>query len=243
MPERRGWLRIVIARRWLLVMGAGAVVVAAGASVAVALSGTRAPVAPAARPAGPTTAAHRVAMPAQCASWHCTPAASADLGNGYAITLWRAGSTRVENAEPVIELRQNATSVQWWIWTQGYGWLTSLRCEASASPPNCVVSDTAGAHAGVAQLLLLRDGRLVAPRAASLTADLPAVTARDLNDDGYLDVIAQDSDYTPNFAQGHVYWHSYVYRDGRYVSTGCERRSSPSTPAPAGPLTGACPHR
>lgn len=240
MPERASRLRLVPARRWLLVIAAGAVVVAAGASVAVALGGGGTRIA---RPATATTTPppRHVAMPAQCAAWRCTRAKTVDLGQGYAISVWRAGSTRVENADAVVELSQDGVSVQWWVWTQGYGLLTSLQCEVSASPPNCVVSDASGAHSGVAALVLLRGGRLVAPPGAALTADLPAVTARDLNDDGYLDVIAQDSDYTPNFAQGHLYWHSYVYRDGRYVSTGCARKASPSEPAPKRALTGACP--
>jgi hypothetical protein len=74
-------------------------------------------------------------------------------------------------------------------------------------------------------------------------ADLPTISAKDLDDDGDLDVIALDSDYTPNFALGRLYWRTFRNIDGQLISTGCVRRNSPNTPAPDGLLTGACPHR
>jgi hypothetical protein len=90
--------------------------------------------------------------------------------------------------------------------------------------------------------VVLQAGKLVLPKRGYAVADLPTISATDLDDDGDLDVIALDSDYTPNFALGHLYWRTFRNIDGQLISTGCVPRSSPSAAAPSAFLTGACPH-
>ena len=234
------WLKRAAVRRWVIVGAAGAVVVAAGASVAVALGGDRAPAPP--RTSAARVAPRAVPMPAQCKAWTCTKAQSADLGSGYTITMWHAGQAGDFRTKPVVELARDGVAVQWWMWSQGYGWAGALTCKAAAPEPNCMLTDGDGAHSAAAQLVVLRAGRLLAPNGAGVVADLPTVVVRDLDGDGYLDAVALDSDYTPNFAQGHLFWNTYRFAGERLTSTGCVRRAAPSDPAPTRIVTGPCPH-
>ena len=231
------WFKRGAARRWLFVGVGGAVVAAAGAAVAVGLGGNPTPPPPPTKK--PPVA---VAKPAKCATWGCTKAQSADLGNGYTISVWHAGKSGDFTTEPVIELAHHGVSVQWLLWSRGYGWAASLHCSVDAPAPNCILTAGAGVHSAVAQLVVLQAGKLVLPKKGYAVADLPTISATDLDDDGDLDVIALDSDYTPNFALGQLYWRTFRNADGQLTSTGCVRRNSPNTPAPAGLLTGACPH-
>jgi hypothetical protein len=226
----------------LFVVAAGAVVVAAGASVAVALGGDRAP-APPRQTASIAKAANPAPKPAQCATWGCTPAQHLNLGGGYTLTLWHAGKPGDERSEPVLELSRSGVAVQWWLSPHGNGWSGTVQCKIDAPEPNCVLTDGTGAHSAMAQMLVLRSGRLVAMEQAYVVADLPTVVARDLDGDGYLDVAAVMSDYTPNFAQSHLFWDTYLYADGQFRSSGCAPRNSPTEPAPAHPLDGTCPIR
>ncbi len=213
---------------------------AAGASVAVALGSSRTPVGP---PAPPSTSHPQLALakPAKCATWGCTKAQTVDLGNGYAISLWRTGKPGDFTTEPVIELTRGGVSVQWSLWPRGYGWAASLQCNAGAAEPNCMLTDGAGVHSAAAQMVILRAGKLVLPAKAYVVADLPTIAVTDLDDNGYLDIVALDSDYTPNFAQGHLFWRTFRYADDELVSTGCTPRRSSSEAAPTVLLTGACP--
>jgi hypothetical protein len=235
--------RRAAASRWLLVCVAGAVLAAAGASVAVALGGDRTPAVPGPAVAGPVAHVQAVPMPVQCASWGCTRARTVDLGAGYAVTLWHAGKAGNYRAEPVVELTHDGISAQWWLWPHGYGWDAAIQCSVRAPEPNCMLTDGDGAHSAAAQLIILRRGRLDAPARASVIADLPTVAVRDLDGDGYLDLVAVDSDYTPNFAQGHLYWNTFRFVGGQLASTGCASKTSPTEPAPAHPLNGVCPKR
>lgn len=214
---------------------------AAGASVAVALGGDRTPA------AAPPTTSHAalpraVPKPADCASWGCTKAQSVDLGRGYAISLWHAGKSGDMRTDPVVELTDRGVSVQWLLWSRGYGWSGSLKCSTAAAAPSCIITDGAGVHSAAAQLVILRSGKLVFPAKSYVIADLPTITVRDLDDDGDLDVVALDSDYTPNFAEGHLYWRTYRNAGGQLSSTGCMRQNSPADPPPITALTGPCPH-
>jgi hypothetical protein len=182
-------------------------------------------------------------MPKQCATWHCTSAQTVDLGGGYAISLWHAGHRGDFDTLPVLELSRNGVAAQWWLAPNGFGSSGALTCRARAPEPHCVFTDGAGAHSSIAQLLLVRSGQLVAPKQAYIEADLPTVLARDLDGDGYLDVIALDSDYTPNFAQGHLFWNTFRFAGGQFTSTGCQSRTSPNDPAPTRFVSGHCPAR
>ena len=237
------WLKRAAVRRWVIVGAAGAVVVAAGASVAVALGGDRAPAPPRTPTAGAAApAVHAAPMPAQCKTWTCTKAQSADLGGGYTITMWHAGRAGDFHTKPIVELARGGAAVQWWMWPEGYGWAGDLTCKANAPEPNCMLTDGDGAHSAAAQLVVLRGGKLVAPKGAAVVADLPTVVVRDLDGDGYLDVVALDSDYTPSFAQGHLFWNTFRFAGEQLTSTGCVRRAAPSDPAPTHTATGPCPN-
>ena len=235
------WRKRVAGRRWVIIGAAGAVVVAAGASVAVALGSDRAPAAPrtstrAALGTTSTPPAAPAALPQQCVTGTCTKAQTASLGGGYAISIWHAGTLGDFRTKPVVELSQDGVAVQWWLWPVGDGWSGALSCHAQ----QCVLTDGDGAHSSVAQVMLLRGGRLVAPAHAAVVADLPTVLARDLDGDGDLDVIALDSDYTPNFAQSHLFWNTYRFASDRLTSTGCLPKTGPP---PAQLATQPCPTR
>jgi hypothetical protein len=237
------WRKRAAGRRWVIIGAAGAVVVAAGATVAVALGSGRAP----APPREPTAAAlqHTTAppppsapapMPQQCVTDTCTKAQTAGVGDGYAISIWHVGKLGDFRTKPVVELSHDGVAVQWWLWPAGDGWSGALSCRAQ----QCVLTDGDGAHSSVAQVMLLRAGRLVAPARAAVVADLPTVLARDLDGDGDLDVVALDSDYTPNFAQGHQFWNTYRFDADRLASTGCVPKTGPPPPQLA---TQRCPAR
>lgn len=235
------WRKRTATRRWVIIGAAGAVVVAAGASVAVALGSDRAPApprssTPAALPHPSAPASHTATMPRQCVTGTCTKAQTASLGGGFAISLWHAGPLGDYRTKPVVELSRNGTAVQWWLWPEGDGWSGALVCRAQ----QCVLTDGDGVHSSVAQVVLLRDGRLVAPAKAAVVADLPTVLARDLDGDGDLDVIALDSDYTPNFAQGHQFWNTYRFNGDELTSTGCMHKTGAP---PAQLATQPCPSR
>lgn len=235
------WRKWTATRRWVIIGAAGAVVVAAGASVAVALGSDRAPAPPrsstaAALPHTSAAPSRPATMPRQCVTGTCTKAQTAGLGGGYAISIWHAGPLGDYRTKPVVELSRDGVAVQWWLWPAGDGWAGALVCRAQ----QCVLTDGDGVHSSVAQVVLLRDGRLVAPAKAAVIADLPTVLVRDLDGDGDLDVIALDSDYTPNFAQGHQFWNTYRFADDQLVSTGCMPKTGPP---PAWLATQPCPSR
>lgn len=222
------WRKRVAGRRWVIIGAAGAVVVAAGASVAVALGSDRAPApprttTPAALQHTSAPAARPAAMPEQCVHSTCTKAQTVRLGGGYAISLWHAGALGDFRTKPVVGLSHDGTAVQWWLWPAGDGWSGALSCRAQ----QCVLTDGEGAHSAVAQVMLLQGGRLVAPPRAAVVADLPTVLARDLDGDGDLDVVTLDSDYTPNFAQGHQFWNTYRFNGVELASTGCMPKTGP----------------
>lgn len=232
------WRKRAAARRWGIIGAAGAVVVGAGASVAVALGGGRTPAPPHGSASRHTSApaAPPAAMPRQCANGACTKAQTASLGSGYAISIWHAGKPGDYRSKPVVELSRDGVAVQWWLWPIGHGWSGALACHGQ----QCVLTDGDGVHSSAAQVVLLRGGRLVTPPRASVVADLPTVLARDLDGDGDLDVVALDSDYTPNFAQGHLFWHTFRFEDDRLASTGCVPKSGS---APTQLATQPCPAR
>ena len=162
------------------------------------------------------------------------------MTHGYTATLWLAGNQLNDHSRPVVELLHLGVPVQWWISPQGDGWNGSLACQGSGPEPNCDLIDSLGMHANVAEMVVLRGGRFVHPAAAQAITNSVGMRAADLNSDGFLDVIGSTNDYRPNYAQGHNYWQTFQYRDGRLVVTGCAPQSR-NAPAPTRVLTGACP--
>lgn len=177
-------------------------------------------------------------MPASCHSWNCHASQTRPLGKDNAVTLW-VGTSQVNfRSRPVVSLADHGVTTQWWVSPKGDGWNGALTCVATTAEPNCVVVDSLGMHAEVAEMVVLRGGRLV--HTAEAVADAPGMQAADLDRDGYLDVIDTVNDYTPNFAQGHNYWQTRQYVAGRFVITGCTPQQRGSPP-PTQLLSGTCP--
>lgn len=183
-------------------------------------------------------------MPADCRSWNCHPSQTRQLPDGAALTLWVAASDTNYRSKPILELTQQGVATQWWESPQGDGWNGSLTCQGTAaaagatSVPNCVLIDSIGMHASLAQMLVLGGGRLVP--SAEVVDNAPGMRAVDLSGDGYLDLIGTVNDYKPDFAQGHDYWQTQQYLNGKFLITGCAPQQRGSAP-PTQLLTGTCP--
>lgn len=176
--------------------------------------------------------------PAQCRAWGCRPRQTVSLAGGDTVTLWYGDDEQNYASRPVLELAGPSGALQWWVSPKGDGWNGQLTCLAGGAMPNCVLTDSLGMHAGVAELVVLQDGRLSHPPGGEVISNSGGTKAADLNGDGMLDVIGVVNDYKPNFAEGHSYWQTFDYAAGRYVSTGCApKTASPPTVL----LTGICP--
>jgi hypothetical protein len=181
-------------------------------------------------PSSPSTS------PAECRS--CQPRQSAPLASGAEVRLWLSTDHQDYRSRPVVELLVAGRAVQSWAAPQGDGWNGTLTCRDGVTP-NCVLIDSVGMHASIAELLIVQDGRLIHPPNAEVTADSPGMKAADLDHDDYLDVIGTTNDYSPNYAQGHNFWQTFRYADGEFVATGCARQVG--IPAPTRLLSGTCP--
>jgi hypothetical protein len=178
--------------------------------------------------------------PARCRAWRCRVRQTVNLTPGWAVRLWLSADQQDYASRPVVELSYQHVAVQWWIAPLGDGWNGSLTCLTNGPEPNCDLIDSLGMHADVAEMLILHGGRLVHPASARAITNSVGMRAADLNQDGYLDVIGTSNDYRPNFAQGHDYWQTFRYHNGRLTITGCARQ--PGTgPEPTHLLTGTCP--
>lgn len=162
------------------------------------------------------------------------------MGDGYQIKIWVGTDQLNYRSHPVLELEHFGQVVQRWVAPKGDGWGGSLTCLAHARTPHCVLTDSAGMHASVAEMVLLQGGHLVHPSGAELTANSPGTRAVDLNGDGWLDIVAVTNDYKPDYAQGQNYWQTARYNDGRFVVTGCQVQQR-GAPMPTHLLSGACP--
>jgi hypothetical protein len=184
---------------------------------------------------------------APCAGSGCRPGPAQLLTGGYSVRLWisrqpSAGSgIGAERSTPVLELSQDGQHVSWWVGRLGFGWAATLRCLATAGEPNCVVLAEVGAHAGSAEVVLLRSGALVAPARASVVFDSGAPSAADFDHDGLLDVLGIENDYRPNYAQGHNYFTTYRLAGDALHQTGCLLQTAAGQRPPSGLLTGRCP--
>jgi hypothetical protein len=120
----------------------------------------------------------------------------------------------------------------------------ALTCESRTVPVNCAIVTPVGLHSAMAQLVFVANGRII-DSSAFVVAETPQLVAADLNGDGILDLSARDSDYRPNFAEGHLFDRTYRYdvSQHRFHSTGCSGRlANPRTAAPPAVLeTGPCP--
>lgn len=174
-----------------------------------------------------------------CAVHRCTPEPAISLGGGYTVRLWSYPAPAVpDSATPVVELLTGGRHLSWWTGRVGYAWAARLSCLATAGQPNCVITSALGAHAGSAEILLLRSGALSSPAAGSVIFDSSMPVAADLDGDGLLDVAGMENDYTPDYAHGHNYWATYRQAGSALHRTGCARAAGNSPPAAL--LTGPC---
>ncbi len=181
-----------------------------------------------------------VPPPARCQASDCRVRQTVHLTHGWTVRLWLSADQQNYHSRPVVELVRDQVAVRWWISPHGDGWNGSLTCLTGWPETNCDLVDTLGMHADIAEMLILRAERLVHPARAEAITNTLGMRAADLNRDGYLDVIGTSNDYLPNFAQGHDYWQTFGYHDGRLTMTGCARQLK-NSPAPTHLLTGTCP--
>jgi hypothetical protein len=198
-------------------------------------------------PGAGQTASPVRAVPAPCTADGCRPGPAQPLTGGYAVRLWLSqppadGQLTADRATPVLELSRDGQHLGWWVSRLGFGWSASVRCLATPAEPNCMVLSAAGAHAGSAELVFLRNGALVGSARASVVFDSGEPIAADLDHDGLLDVLGVDSDYLPSYAQGHNYVTSYRLSGDALHRTGCQLKSTAGQPWPTTLLTGPCPH-
>jgi hypothetical protein len=146
-----------------------------------------------------------VAPPRICHKWGCRPRQTVNLTVGYAVRLWLGDYQLDYRSRPVIELLDRTVAVQWWISPQGDGWNGSLSCSNGGPEPKCDLIDSLGMHANVAEMVILRSGRLAHPAGARAITDSVGMRAADLNGDGYFDVVGISNDCRPDFARGHNY--------------------------------------
>lgn len=200
-------------------------------------------------PAGvgsPSSAASASQPAPPCARLSCRPGAVVALTGGYGVRLWQVSgsdgtSSAVLSSTPVLELVRSGAHQQWWPASMGFAWTASLTCLSSGPEPNCAVMASEGAHAGSAELVVLRGGRLVASPEARVVFDSGAPHAVDLDHDGYLDIIGVDNDYRPNFAAGHNFWATYRFHDSVLTETGCAPQLTRAASPPTQFLHGPCP--
>jgi hypothetical protein len=229
-----GW-RYRRASLWVLT----AVLVTTVAGCGSAPGGVGATRTPTLGPSG-TSVPSPVPPPARCQAWGCLARQTVNLTHGWTVRLWLSADQQNYDSRPVVELLHDRVAVQWWISPHGDGWNGSLTCLTGRPEPNCDLVDSLGMHADVAEMLILRAERLVHPPRAEAITNSVGMRAADLNRDGYLDVIGTSNDYLPNFAQGHDYWQTFRYHNGRLTVTGCARQFR-NGPAPTRLLTGTCP--
>lgn len=196
-------------------------------------------------PSSPRTATSATG-PAPCAQWTCGADAPVQLGAGYSIRLWSSAPPSPAasgnlSSTPVLELLRDGQHTQWWVADLGYGWAATMTCLTTGPEPNCVVVSQQGAHAGAAEMVLLRSASLVGPARTRIVFDSGTPFAADLNGDGYLDLIGSNSDYQPNYANGHNFWVTYRFSRDSMIETGCVRLASRSEPRPNHLLSGPCP--
>ncbi len=241
VPSVRGWLHRRMLPLWIL-SACVVFLAAACGSVPQTAASTGAPTGsqPATHPGGTTSKPRAVPPPRSCHQWGCRARQTVNLTHGYALALWLGDDQLNYRSRPVVELLDRGVAVQWWISPQGDGWNGSLSCRTSGPDPNCDLIDSLGMHADLAEMLILRAGRLAHPVGAQAITNSVGMRAADLNGDGYLDVVGISNDYRPNFARGHNYWQTFGYRDGRLVVTGCALKHR-NAPAPTHLLAGACP--
>jgi hypothetical protein len=117
---------------------------------------------------------------------------------------------------------------------------TSGACQTTGGVQRCAVAFDTGAHSARVALVRINPGTglVITDQAAG---DSPTAQVRDLDGDGRSDALVVGSTYEPDYASGPRFWHTFVQRGDKFVSTGCGKPSTASLPVPTAPLTGTCP--
>lgn len=154
-----------------------------------------------------------------CRQNRCAAGRTVPLRSSYAIRVWNVPGVQ---AHPTLELLSDGAATQWLILKRGSGDHPALTCNDTGAVANCIVVSATGMHSALAEMVLLLSGRLD-DTGAVVVAQTPTLHAADLDGDGYLDLAARDSDYKPNFAQGHLFDRTFRYDRKRndFVVTGC----------------------
>ena len=171
----------------------------------------------------------------------CVAGPRATLPDGHVVRLWsRPGAA----GRTVVELVAAAAPVEWMVLPRGQGGAEQVRCASARSIAACVVVSRLGVHSAVGEMVLVVAGHIV-DTGAFVIAQTSTISVTDYDHDGYPDVAARDSDYRPNFAEGHLVDHTYRYASasGRFVSTGCTASLADPIdgPAPVALQHGRCP--
>lgn len=170
--------------------------------------------------------------PPSCPSSSCQLRLSASLAGSDGIAIWADDAAR----SAIVVLTRGGAPVSWQ--TLVGETPAQLSCLANGDRSNCILVDLIGAHGSVAHLVRESNGQLVL--GVSVQAATPTMQARDLNQDGWIDVSGLQNDQTPNYAAGQVYWQTWLSDGAQLRSTGCGPRSHSSGAAPSAPLTGSC---
>jgi hypothetical protein len=123
---------------------------------------------------------------------------------------------------------------------QQYDEPTTGHCQVVGGVQRCAVAYDTGAHAGAVVLVKVNPGKgiEITDRAAGDSSD---ASVNDLNKDGLSDAAVVESTFDPDYASAPQFWHTYVQRGGKLVSTGCTKPSTTPQPAPTTVATGSCP--
>jgi hypothetical protein len=123
---------------------------------------------------------------------------------------------------------------------QDYDAPTSAACQVSAGVQRCAVAFATGAHSAGVALVRIDPGTALHITDVAI-GDSATSLVRDLNGDGHSDALVVGSTYQPDYASAPKFWHTFVQRGDKFVSTGCGTPSTASQPVPTKPLTGTCP--
>ncbi|MGI8695067.1 MAG: hypothetical protein ACR2JQ_00155 [Mycobacteriales bacterium] len=175
--------------------------------------------------------------PATCPEGGCTELSYSSVKDTYQIVLRQGGSGTL-GTDTVVELTRGGVPVGWAVQPDTY--TARMNCSTKTEHLHCVVMTGVGAHAEAADLYLAVDGGFVHP--PTIVTDTSGIEATDLDGDGDLDLAVPVNDYQPDYADGGVYFQTFLLQHQAYVLTGCSatvRNQFP--PTPTGPLHGSCP--
>lgn len=176
--------------------------------------------------------------PPECADGLCAELSHSYVKDGYQIVLRQGTSSSPDSVTSVVELLVDGVPAQWHVEADEYD--PHLTCSTRTPHLHCVLVAVVGAHSSQAQLYLASDDRFVLPPLVS--SDTPDIRAADLDGDGDLDLQVAIDNYEPDYADGAMYWETWILHSQAYTRTGCT--SAVYGPEPSPPSTavyGICP--